>query len=195
MRQRTAGQKRHVAVVMVFDLASKRPTQARAVVQVMRHAQRRHRHHFEMLIGIHVTQWHQGAVFGCQRGVVMRQCFHAMRIGHLRQQAPQLRIARRFKLHEVDEVRQFVAGVVALEMRRAVDVVIGVDQPMRVKHHQGVHAQRAAAAADFFVTVDRVLACAVARSGQLTQVHAGHMGDLGGEGELTHVVHLSSGCV
>jgi hypothetical protein len=64
-------------------------------------------------------------------------------------------------------VRQLVAGVDALEVRRAVDVVARVDQPVRVEHHDGVHAQLAAAPADLDVAVDRVLAAALARAVQL----------------------------
>jgi hypothetical protein len=88
----------------------------------------------------------------------VRQGFHAVVIGHLSQQMPQHWVARRFKRHVADEVRQLVAGVDALEVRPAIDVVAGIDQPVCVKHHQRVHAHGPAAAADFVVAVDGALA-------------------------------------
>jgi hypothetical protein len=51
-------------------------------------------------------------------------------------------------------------------MRPAVDVVVGVDQPVGIEHHDGVHAQLAAAAADFVMPVDGCLAKALARAWQ-----------------------------
>jgi hypothetical protein len=78
-------------------------------------------------------------------------------------------------------LRQFVAGVHALEVLPTVDVVTGIDQPVRVEHHQRVHTHGAAAAADLLVAVDGALACAKTGARDLTQVHAGYVGDFGGE--------------
>jgi hypothetical protein len=61
-----------------------------------------------------------------------------------RQQLAQRRVARELEAHVADEVRQLVAGVQALEVRRAVDVVVGVDEPVRVEHHDRVHPRSAA---------------------------------------------------
>jgi hypothetical protein len=113
---------------------------------------------------------------------------------HPGQQLAQRRVARELVGHVADEVRQLVAGVQALEVRRAVDVVVGVDQPVGVEHHDGVHAQLAAAAGDLAVAVDGVLARALARAVQLAEVHRRHMRDLGGECEFAHGVCSSVGC-
>ncbi|MNO01484.1 hypothetical protein D3C81_2216290 [compost metagenome] len=73
-------------------------------------------------------------------------------------------------------------------MRSAVDVVVGVDQPVGVEHHDGVHPQFAAAAADLDVPVDGGLAEALARARQFGQVHGRDVGDLGGESDSAHDV-------
>ncbi len=117
----------------------------------------------------------------------MRQRLDAVLVAHPREQLPELRIARDLVGQVADEVRQLVAGVGALEVRRAVDVVVGVDQPVRVEHDDRVDAELAAAAADLPVPVDRVLPRAFARAVELAQVHRRHVGDLGGECELAHV--------
>jgi len=184
--QGPAGEEGDRAVVMVLDRPAEGPAQAGRVVEVMRHAQRRHADHLEMLVGIHVAQRHQGAVLGVQRGGVVGQGLDTQVVGHPGQQLAERRVARRLERHVGDEVRQLVAGVGALEVRRAVDVVVGIDQPVGVEHHQRVHAECTAAAADLGMPVDRVLPRAVARAGQLAQVHRRHMGDLGGECELAH---------
>ena len=69
----------------------------------------------------------------------------------LDQQLPELGLARDLARQVAEEVRQLVAGVVALEVRRAVDVVTGADQPVAVEDHEAVDAQRAATAADLQV--------------------------------------------
>jgi hypothetical protein len=155
--QRAAGKDRHGAVVLVLDRAADRPAQARAVVQVMRLAQRRDRDHLVVLVGVHVAHGHQRAVFGVERGGVVRQRLDAVRVAGLGQQLAQRRVARELEAHVADEVRQLVAGVQALEVRRAVDVVVGVDEPVRVEHHDGVHAPRGSAATpvNLQVTVNR----------------------------------------
>ena len=153
----------------------------------MHRAQRRHRHHLEVLVRVHVAQRHQRAVFGVQRGGVVRQRLHAHLVGHLGQHTAQRRVAGAFERQVGDEVRQLVAGVHALEVRRAVDVVVGVDQPVRVEHHQRVHARLAAAAPDLLVPFDRIAPRAVARPGQLAEVHRRHVRDLGGQRNLAHV--------
>ena len=68
-------------------------------------------------------------------------------------------------------MRKFVAGVQALEMRRAIDVVACIDQPVRVKHDNGVHAQFATATTYLNVAFNGILAGALAWSVKLAQVH------------------------
>jgi hypothetical protein len=116
-----------------------------------------------MLVGVHVAHRHQRAVLGRQRGGVVRQRLHPVFVADFGQQLAQIRVARELEGHVADEVRQLVAGVQALEVRRAVDVVVGVDQPVRVEHHDGVHPKLAAAPADLDVAVDGVAPRAPAR--------------------------------
>jgi hypothetical protein len=69
---------------------------------------------------------------------------------------------------------------------------------VRVEHHDGVHAQLAAATGDLDVAVDGVLPRALARAVELAEVHRRHMGDLGGECELSHgelLICASGNCV
>ena len=98
-------------------------------------------------------------------------------------QVAERRIAWIFVGQILDEVRQLVAGIDALEQRIAVDVVTGVDQPVHIEHDHGIHIQFAAAAADDAMTFDRCLAAAVMLAGHLRQVHRRHMRDLGSERE------------
>ena len=58
---------------------------------------------------------------------------------------------------------------------------------MRVKHHNRVNPEFAAAAADFKVAVNRVLARAFARALDLAQVHRRYVGDFGGQCEFAHI--------
>ena len=88
----------------------------------------------------------------------MRQSGHACFIASLGQNVAQFRIAIVFIGHVADEMRQLVAGVVALEMHRIVQVVGRIHQPMRVKHHNGVNAQSTAASVNFMVAVNGRLA-------------------------------------
>ena len=175
---------------MLFNGLAHGPSQSGAIVQVVNGAHGRYRDGFEVLVFVHVAHGHQGAVLGVERGGVVGQCFHAMFHAHLGQQLAQFGVAGALERHVGNEVRQLVAGVAAFEVRRAVDVVVGVDQPVGVEHHDGVHAQFAAAAADFLVAVDGVLARALARAVQLAEVHAGNVGDFGDECEFAHGVSL-----
>ena len=94
-----------------------------------------------------------------KRGVGMGAAFHAHVVGHFAQSnVPSSGIARECIGHVSDEMRQLVAGVDALKLGCAVEVVFAVDLPMHVKHHDGVDAQCAATAADLFVPVNRGLA-------------------------------------
>ena len=88
MAQGPTRKKCHLAVIVLFDRLTHSPTQSRAVIQIMRLAQSGNRHHFEMLVFVHVAQWHQGAIFGRECGVVMRQSFYAKRVTDFRQQLP-----------------------------------------------------------------------------------------------------------
>ena len=116
----------------------------------------------------------------------MGQRGHAHVIAGFCQQTAQARVAIVLKRHVADEVGQLVAGVGALEVWRAVDVITRIHQPMGVEHHDGVHTQRATAFADVNVAVNGGLACAFLRPVQLAQVHRRHVGDFGGQSELTH---------
>ena len=139
-----------------------------------------------MLIGVHIPHGHQRAVFGLQRGGVMGQCLHTQRICFGRQQLAQRRIARKLEWHMADEMRQLVAGVQALEVRPAQHVIVGIDQPVRIKNHQRIHTQITAALTDFLEAVNRILARALARAIQLAQIDGRHMRDLGCQCKLSH---------
>ncbi len=152
----------------------------------MHGAQGGDRDHLEVAVLVHVAHRYQGAVLRAEGGGVVGQGLHAERVAALGEDAAQLRVAGEAVLHVGDEVRQLVAGVEPLEVRRAVDVVAGVDQPVGVEHHDGVDPQFAAAPADLAVPVDRRLAAAVARAGQLGQVQRGYVGDLGSQSDFAH---------
>ena len=107
--------------------------------------------------------------------------FHAGFVRGLADDPSKLRIAGILVRHVPDEVRQLVARVDTLERRRAVDVDLGIDEPVHVEDDDRVHAQRAAAPADLDVPVDRGPAAALVRPVELRQVHRGDVGDLGGE--------------
>ena len=77
-------------------------------------------------------------------------------------------------------------------MRRAVEVVAGVDEPVGVEHDDGVDAQRFAAARDFLVAVDGVLAGAFAGAVEFAEVHGGDVGDLSYECYFSHGFCLRS---
>ena len=68
----------------------------------------------------------------------MGQGFNAHLVASPGQQMSQLGVAFGLESHIADEVRQLVAGVDTLEVRGAIDVVIGIDQPVGVKDHQRV---------------------------------------------------------
>jgi hypothetical protein len=111
-----------------------------------------------MLVGIHVAKRDQRAVLRIERGAIVGKRLHPPIVTDPREQVSQSRVARRIKMHPVDEVRELVAGVVALEMRRTVDVVIRIHQPVGIEHHQRINTRLATAPADFAMAGDRVLA-------------------------------------
>ncbi|MNH19448.1 hypothetical protein D3C79_791860 [compost metagenome] len=186
VRQRAAGQERHGAVVVVFYCLAHGPAQAGTVGQVVRGAQCRDRDHLEVLVLVHVAHGHQGAVFRGEGGGVVGHGFDVEAVALFGQQLAQFGVAGEGVGHVADEVRQFVAGVHALEMRPAQHVVVGVDQPVGVEHDDGVHAQLTATAADFVMPVDGRLAKALARAWQFGHVHGRYMGNLGSESEFAH---------
>ncbi len=116
----------------------------------------------------------------------MGQGFDAVLVADPRQQLAQRRVAGEFERQVADEVRQFVAGVDAFEVRRAVEVVAGVDEPVGVEDDEGVHAQGFAAAGDFVVAVDGILSRALARAVELAQVHGRDVCDFGDQGQCSH---------
>ncbi len=119
-----------------------------------------------MLVGIHIAHRHQRAVFQRQRSGIMGAGMHAGLGGGIGQQLAQRRIARVGVGQVLDEVRQFVGGVDPFKRRGAIDVVAGIHQPVGVEHHDGVHPQFTAAAADFLVAIDGGLTAALMLAGQ-----------------------------
>jgi len=101
-------------------------------------------------------------------------------------QPAELRVAVELEGHVLDEMRQLVAGVAALEFRRAIDVIARIDEPMHVKHNDGVDAELTAAPPDLDVPIDGGLPAAVVLARELRQVKGGDMGHLGSERELSH---------
>ncbi|MNL52181.1 hypothetical protein D3C87_1753310 [compost metagenome] len=83
-------------------------------------------------------------------------------------------------------MRQFVAGVDALEVLAAVDVITAVDQPVHVEHHGGIGTELAGATADFLVPGNRRFATTVVLSGHLRQVHRRYVADLRGQDDFAH---------
>jgi hypothetical protein len=173
-----AGEEGDGAVVVVFDGLAHGPAEARAVVEVVRLAQRRDRDGLEVLVGVHVAHGHEGAVFGAEGGGVVGQGFDAVLVAHLGEQLAEFGVARDLERHVADEVGQLVAGVGALEAGGAVEVVAGVDEPVGVEDDDGVDTEFAAAAADFHVAVDGVLPRALSRAVEFAQVHRRDVGDL-----------------
>lgn len=130
-----------------------------------------------MLIRVHVAHRHQRAVLQLEARDVVRFGAHAQLHRLVGNQLAERRIAVVVVGHVADKVRQLVAGVHAREMVRTVNVVRAVHQPVGVEHDDGVHAQLAAALADFFMSVDGRLSAAVVFARQLGEVHRRHVGD------------------
>ena len=86
--------------------------------------------------------------------------------GCLGDEPAQLRVALVGVRQIFDKVGQLVAGVHPLEMGGIVDVVAGIDQPVRVEHHNGIDIQLAAASGYFFMPFDGRVAAAFVRSVQ-----------------------------
>jgi hypothetical protein len=100
----------------------------------------------------------------------MRAAFHAHFVRDFGDQVAEPDIAGVRVRHVLDEMRQFVAGVDAFELRRAIDVIFAVHQPVHVEYHDRIHAEFAAAAANFMMAVDRRLTAAFMRAVQLGQI-------------------------
>ena len=77
---------------------------------------------------------------------VMGHGFHAQAVAFIGEDLAQRRVARELVFHVADEMRQFVAGVQAFDMWPAIDVVVGVDQPVGVEHHESIQPQRGGSA-------------------------------------------------
>jgi len=154
MRQRTAGEYRYGAVITFFDGFAHRQPEARAFFELVPHAPAGYPDHLEMLVGIHVAHRHQRAIFEFQRGIAVGPGLDAHFVSDIGDQMTELRIARIFIGQILDEMRQLIAGVQALEMRSTIDVVFRIHQPMDVEHHNRVHPEFAAAAADFVMAVN-----------------------------------------
>ncbi|MNP35666.1 hypothetical protein D3C76_1290090 [compost metagenome] len=171
---------------MVFHGLAHGPAEARTVGQVVGGAQRRDRDHLEVLVLVHVAHRYQGAVLRAQGGGVVGHGLDVEAVARFGQDQPQVLVARELVRHVADEVRQFIGGVDPLEVLTTEDVVVGIDQPVGVEHHNRVDPQLTAASADLVVPVDGGLPKALTRARQLGQVHAGHVSDFGCERHFTH---------
>ena len=176
VRQRTAGQHRHGAVVFLNGFEDGF-AQLAAVGKIVNGTEGRNGHHFEMLIAIHVAHRHQGAVLQLQAGDIVRFGAYAKLHRLVGDKLAQLRVAVVVVGHVANKMRQFVTGVDALEMVGTVDVVGAVDQPVGVEHDNGIDAHFTAALANFFMPVDRALTAAVVFPRQLRQIHRRHVSD------------------
>ena len=176
MRQRTAGQHRYGAVIFVDGLEDGL-AQLAAVGKIVNGTEGGNGHHFKMLIAIHVAHRHQGAVLQLQARNIVRFGAYAKLDGLVGNQVAQLRVAVVVVGHVANKMRQFVTGVDALKMVGTVDVVGAVDQPVGIKHDNGIDAHFTAALADFFMPVDSALTAAVVFPRQLRQIHRRHVSD------------------
>ena len=86
-------------------------------------------------------------------------------------QVAELRVTVVVVGHVADKMRQLVAGIDALEMVGAVNVVSAVDQPVGIKDDEGIDAEFAAPLADFLVPVDGSLTAAVVFTRQFRKIH------------------------
>ena len=176
VRQRTAGQHRHGAVVF-FNGFEDRFAQPAAVGKVVNGTESGDRYHLEVLIAVHVAHRHQGAVLQLQAGNIVRFGTHPELHRLVGDKLAQLRVAVVVVGHVANKMRQFVTGVDALKMVGTVDVVGAVDQPVGIEHDDGIDAHFTAALANFFMPVDRALTAAVVFPRQLRQIHRRHVSD------------------
>jgi len=153
-----------------FDCLAHGETKTCARFELMPHAPAGNRHSLEMLVAIHIAHGHQSAVFQFERGFAMRAAFHAHFVGDFRDQMSEPDIAGIRVRHVLDEMRQFVARINTFETRRAIDVVLAIDEPMHVEHDNRIHAQLTATPADFMVTVDSGLTATLMRTVELGQI-------------------------
>jgi hypothetical protein len=191
MRQRTAREKRDVRIALL-DRFEQRLAEAPAFVELMPHAPAGDRHDLEVLVGVHVAHRHERAVFEFEAVDLVRAGRDPALGGRLGDQPAERRVARIGVLHVADEMRQLVARIRARELRIAVHVIAGVDEPVHVRHDDRVDAERAAALADQSMAADRRFAAAVMPAGQFRQVHRRHVRDLRGEGQFAHRSSLLS---
>ena len=181
VRQRTGGEHGDIAVAVFLDGTAHGAAEFNGVQQVMHGAQRRNRDDLELLVFVHVAHRDQRAVFERQTGRVMSARMHAGGGRLLGDGMAECRVARVRERHVLDEMRQLVGGVNPLPRRRAVDVIPGIDQPVRVEDDNGVDLQLTHAAGDLFVAINGGLAAALVRAILFRQVHRRNVGDLGGE--------------
>ena len=133
-----------------------------------------HRHHPKRSSPF-IAHRHQRAVFQFQAADFVRARTHARRVGAFGDAAAQFGIATVGVAHVLDEMRQLVAGVAALEAIVAIDVIAGVDQPVHVQHHHRVHIEFAATPADLPMPLDRRLSATLMLAGHFRQIHRRHM--------------------
>ena len=134
-----------------------------------------------------IAHRHQRAVFQFQAADFVRARTHARRVGAFGDAAAQFGIATVGVAHVLDEMRQLVAGVAALEAIVAIDVIAGVDQPVHVQHHHRVHIEFAATPADLPMPLDRRLSATLMLAGHFRQIHRRHMRHLAASASLPMV--------
>ena len=116
----------------------------------------------------------------------MSHGLHPEPVALVREQATEFRVARKRVGHVRDEVRKLVTGVDALEFGSAIDVIVRIDEPVRVEDYEGIYPELTAATTDLFVSIDGSLAISLIRPGKLGQIHGGNMRNLGSQSEFAH---------
>ena len=163
MGQGAGGEYGDFAAVALFDGLSQRGAEPGAVVQIVHLTHGRDRHHLEVPVVVHIAHGHQGAVLQGQAGVFVSAGVYAGLGGCCGNEPAQLRVALVGVRQVFDKVGQLVAGVHPLKARGVVDVVAGIDQPVRVEHDNGIDIQLAAASGYFFMPFDGRVATALVR--------------------------------
>ena len=119
-----------------------------------------------MLVVVHVSVRNQCAVFQAKTFQLMGAGIQPFFLCTLGNQFPQRWITGTLVGHVLNKVRELITGIHALEPRRTVNVVAGIDQPVHVKHHQGVGATFTRSPTDLAMTIDSGLPTALVRARQ-----------------------------
>ena len=119
-----------------------------------------------MLVIVHVSVRNQCAVFQAKTFQLMGAGIQPFFLCTLGNQFAQRWITGALVGHVLNKVRELITGIHALEPRRTVNVVAGIDQPVHVKHHQGVGATFTRSPTDLAMTIDSGLPTALVRARQ-----------------------------